>query len=659
MDLKKRKRDSQGVDKSRIARPRIDSRPPFGRPIPAQTNSTTASIRINNRPGQSTKSLTSSSITRPTASSSQRIPLKDRVTGSRSTLYEPTTSRSSVTQIQNKTAKPRAQWDLRGRIGDMQTVLEDNQNKIEESSEYQKRLMTDVVDKRSQAMEAARRVAELEALKQEKQKSFEQEIERMKAQHHRDNKDLENKDKVNKEKVDGLKAQCIEIQDNTIGLQTQLDQTLVESATLKATVAKTSAKYSEKDAEFSVLRMEVKRLDESLASREKALEDVQVNLKDERQKLKSLETKLLDEEKMRRKLHNSIQELKGNIRVFCRVRPPVASEMANHGKVASMRFYGDDNDKMELSEEVSSTLGKVTTKSYPFSFDKVFPPESTQEECFEEISQLVQSALDGYNVCIFAYGQTGSGKTYTMEGPPGAGKGMIPRAVQQIYQVAQQLNESNWHYTMEGQFMEIYNETVHDLLGDCSNYGKIKHDIRHEKSGKTVITDMTSVLLDSPARVNTMLRKASQNRATGATNMNERSSRSHSVFMLRLNGDNPVTGERTTGVLNLIDLAGSERLAMSGSTGNRLKETQAINKSLSCLGDVISALLNNKEGGHIPYRNSKLTYLLQNSLGGNSKTLMFVNISPLSEHFNETLCSLRFATKVNSCRIGTARRLTR
>lgn len=144
-----------------------------------------------------------------------------------------------------------------------------------------------------------------------------------------------------------------------------------------------------------------------------------------------------------------------------------------------------------------------------------------------------------------------------------------------------------------------------------------------------------------------MLKRASQNRATGATNINERSSRSHSVFTLQLTGENKKTGERSSGLLNLIDLAGSERLSMSGSVGDRLKETQAINKSLSSLGDVIQSLVNKKEGSHVPYRNSKLTWLLRNSLGGNCKTLMFVNVSPLVEHFNETLCSLRFATKVN------------
>jgi kinesin family protein C1 len=127
-----------------------------------------------------------------------------------------------------------------------------------------------------------------------------------------------------------------------------------------------------------------------------------------------------------------------------------------------------------------------------------------------------------------------------------------------------------------------------------------------------------------------------------------------SVFMLKISGSNAVTGESVEGLLNLIDLAGSERLSQSGSTGDRLKETQAINKSLSSLGDVIAALANREQ--HIPYRNSKLTYLLQHSLGGNSKTLMFVNVNPSLPSFNETICSLRFATKVNACQIGTARR---
>jgi hypothetical protein len=342
-------------------------------------------------------------------------------------------------------------------------------------------------------------------------------------------------------------------------------------------------------------------------------------LVDEKRRKLELEESLIEQETLRRKDHNRIQELKGNIRVFCRVRPCISDSA--EANLANIRYFGEDNEKMELSEQISSTLGKTSTRSHSFSFDRVFSPESTQHDCFEEISQLVQSALDGYNVCIFAYGQTGSGKTFTMQGPNQPDEesmGMIPRAVQQIYNVAQQLKQFGWNYKMEGQFLEIYNESINDLLGDVSSFGKLKHEIHHfdnKQSGTstTSVTDMTTVNLDSPSKVKLMLKRASQNRATGSTNLNERSSRSHSVFRLKLTGKNLENGETTNGILNLIDLAGSERLSMSGSVGDRLRETQAINKSLSCLGDVIQALVN--DDTHVPYRNSKLTYLLKNSLG--------------------------------------------
>lgn len=229
---------------------------------------------------------------------------------------------------------------------------------------------------------------------------------------------------------------------------------------------------------------------------------------------------------------------------------------------------------------------------------------------------------------------------------------MIPRAVSQIYKAANDLKSKGWEYTMEGSFLEIYCENMRDLL--ASRNTPVKLDIRHdEKKKSTLVEGLTNVKLDSPSRVDQMLEMAEKNRTIAATAANERSSRSHSVFMLALEGKNEGTGERSRGVLNLIDLAGSERLNHSHAVGDRLKETQAINKSLSCLADVIYALGNDQ--AHIPYRNSKLTYLLQYSLGGNSKTLMFVNISPLKEHVGETLCSLRFATKVNSTQIGTAK----
>ena len=185
--------------------------------------------------------------------------------------------------------------------------------------------------------------------------------------------------------------------------------------------------------------------------------------------------------------------------------------------------------------------------------------------------------------------------------------GMIPRAVHQIYATAKELEEKGWSYKMEGSFVEVYNENINDLLGQADDFDKKKHEIRHDpKELKTTITDINTVTLDNPAKVESILRRASQTRSVAATKANERSSRSHSVFILKLIGLNSVTGERSEGTLNLVDLAGSERLSHSQSTGERLKETQNINRSLSCLGDVIAALGNGKENSHIPYRNSKV-----------------------------------------------------
>ncbi|CAN6674269.1 kinesin-like protein Kar3p [Trichomonascus vanleenenianus] len=350
--------------------------------------------------------------------------------------------------------------------------------------------------------------------------------------------------------------------------------------------------------------------------------------------------KLLKEETLRRKLHNQVQELKGNIRVFCRVRPTVPGHDDNSQGSAAFEYPDRDLEGQQIIVGDGS-------KMLPFGFDKVFYPESTNIEVFEEISQLVQSALDGYNVCIFAYGQTGSGKTYTMSH---GRDGMIPRAIEQIFETATLMQDRGWSYECQGQFVEIYNENLNDLLASNDSFEKAKLEIRHDTNlRRTTVTDLTSVQLRSAEQVAAVLKRAANNRSVAATKANERSSRSHSVFILRISGANQITGETREGTLNLIDLAGSERLAHSQASGDRLKETQAINKSLSALGDVIHAMA--KPGSHVPFRNSKLTYLLQYSLTGNSKTLMFVNISPVQSHLSETISSLRFATKVNNTQL--------
>ncbi|KAI8825903.1 P-loop containing nucleoside triphosphate hydrolase protein [Fimicolochytrium jonesii] len=416
------------------------------------------------------------------------------------------------------------------------------------------------------------------------------------------------------------------------------------------------------ESEMRANKLRLEQTEETVRVRDATIARLEKELEEAGIAVLNLEGKVREEETIRRKLHNTVQELKGNIRVFCRVRPPLPAEIEEKKEdvLTHISFEDSDDQVIELKQTSESASGqKMVAKSYPFSFDRVFQPGTKQLAVFDEISQLVQSALDGYNVCIFAYGQTGSGKTFTMEGPTNAAEdsedlGMIPRAVHQIFDTATKLKEKGWTYDMEAQFLEIYNESIRDLLGSAGAEGK--HEIKHHPvTGKTSVTDASTVLVTTPAEVHKVLRKASQNRAVASTNCNERSSRSHSVFTLRLTGTNSLTSETSSGILNLIDLAGSERLSSSGSTGDRLKETQAINKSLSCLGDVIYALANGDK--HVPYRNSKLTYLLQGSLGGNSKTLMFVNVSPLAGSFQETLCSLRFATKVNSCQIGTAKKM--
>ncbi|KAL0682094.1 hypothetical protein Bca4012_048941 [Brassica carinata] len=387
-------------------------------------------------------------------------------------------------------------------------------------------------------------------------------------------------------------------------------------------------------------------------------EDQKQTIIDLKSRVEEAELKLVEGEKLRKKLHNTILELKGNIRVFCRVRPLLPGENnGDEGKTisypASLELLGRGIDLMQNAQKHS------------FTFDKVFLPNTTQEDVFIEISQLVQSALDGYKVCIFAYGQTGSGKTYTMMGKPGNAeeKGLIPRCLEQIFETRQSLRSQGWKYELQVSMLEIYNETIRDLLSTNKEAVRTdngvspqKHAIKHDAHGNTHVAELTILDVKSSREVSFLLDHAARNRSVGKTQMNEQSSRSHFVFTLRISGVNESTEQQVQGVLNLIDLAGSERLSKSGSTGDRLKETQAINKSLSSLGDVIFALA--KKDDHVPFRNSKLTYLLQPCLGGDSKTLMFVNIAPESSSTGESLCSLRFAARVNACEIGTPRRQT-
>ena len=362
-------------------------------------------------------------------------------------------------------------------------------------------------------------------------------------------------------------------------------------------------------------------------------EQLQRQLDERQSRINELEEQALEAESMRRALHNQIQELRGNVRVFCRVRPTeneAAVKCAPDGSSLNLK-------RVEGKEDAA------------FEFDRVFDPSAKQEEIFEEVSQLVQSALDGYKVCLFSYGQTGSGKTHTMLGDGnGDMRGIIPRSVAKIVEASQKNAHKGWSYTMHASYVEIYNEQVRDLLKPGSSHSD-KHSIVH-KNGVTEVSGVQREVIDSVESAAALVRRASAARVVEATNMNAQSSRSHTIFMLYIVGEHASSGSELTGCLNLVDLAGSERVGRSGAEGARLKEACAINKSLSSLGDVFSALA--AKQAHVPYRNSKLTYLLQPCLGGDGKTLMFVNINPENTSTEETMCSLKFASQVNAVQLG-------
>jgi len=405
---------------------------------------------------------------------------------------------------------------------------------------------------------------------------------------------------------------------------------------------------------LQILLDEIQTTQSNLDQQETQIEHLETDLAFHKSRIHYFENKIREDETLRKQLHETIQELKGNIRVICRVRPRIGSET-----MEDVQYSFPDPTGQEMLIEVSGmkdiTGRRIETKhTHPWKFDRVFGPNSTQKEVFEEISHLVQSSLDGYNCCIFAYGQTGSGKTYTMEGAEDLDneetRGMIYRSVQQVFDSSHRLKLQGWNYEMKASFFEIYNDTIRDLLVNCPKTLEPKLD----PNGKVFIPDLKVVKVNGPSRLFELLKRAVPLRVTAETNMNKRSSRSHSIFQLHIEGHNTITKQSIQGLLNFIDLAGSEKLDSSGVKGGQVKETIFINTSLSALKDVFTALALNAK--YVPYRHSKLTYILQNSLSGNSKTMMFVNVSPATENLPESLNSLRFATNVNSCNLGTAKK---
>ncbi|XP_052100281.1 putative protein tag-278 isoform X1 [Mytilus californianus] len=382
------------------------------------------------------------------------------------------------------------------------------------------------------------------------------------------------------------------------------------------------------EAELGALGVAAKEGVEA-ASKVKGLEKENKGLNEEN---KVLTENYNTERVLRKKYYNMVEDMKGKIRVYCRARPLSNTEL------------GRGNRSVLKSQDEYSITVETQRGIKDFQFDQIFMEDSTQEKIFEDTNNLVQSAVDGYNVCIFAYGQTGSGKTFTMIGDKDQKfPGIAPRAFNRIFDLINEL-KSKSDITVTAYMMELYNDRLIDLFAKPGHSSDDKMDIKVDKKGLVWVKGAVIKEAHNAKELFALFQEGSVNRHTASTKMNDESSRSHLIISLVLETTNKMTGQTAKGKLSLVDLAGSERVGKTGASADQLKEAMSINKSLSALGDVISAL--SSEQQFIPYRNNKLTMLMQDSLGGNAKTLMFVNISPADYNQDESVISLTYASRV-------------
>ncbi|XP_052795798.1 kinesin heavy chain-like isoform X1 [Mya arenaria] len=326
------------------------------------------------------------------------------------------------------------------------------------------------------------------------------------------------------------------------------------------------------------------------------------------------------------------------IKVVCRVRPLNSSEEKAGSKFV-LKFPSDETISCGGLGSESRGPAKV------FAFDRVLKPNVSQEYVYTVAAKpIVADVLSGYNGTIFAYGQTSSGKTHTMEGVMGNDdlQGIIPRIVQDIFNFIYGMDE-NLEFHIKVSYFEIYMDKIRDLL----DVTKTNLSVHEDKNKVTFVKGATERFVSSPEEVMETIDEGKSNRHVAVTNMNEHSSRSHSVFLINVKQENTATQKKLSGKLYLVDLAGSEKVSKTGAEGAVLDEAKNINKSLSALGNVISALAEGNKS-HVPYRDSKLTRILQESLGGNARTTMIICCSPASYNDSETKSTLLFGQRAKT-----------
>ncbi|KAM6376168.1 kinesin-1 heavy chain isoform 2-T2 [Alca torda] len=317
-----------------------------------------------------------------------------------------------------------------------------------------------------------------------------------------------------------------------------------------------------------------------------------------------------------------------NIKVMCRFRPLNESEVTRGDKYIA-KFQGEDT---------------VVIASKPYIFDRVFQSNTSQEQVYNDCAKkIVKDVLEGYNGTIFAYGQTSSGKTHTMEGKlhDPDGMGIIPRIVQDIFNYIYSMDE-NLEFHIKVSYFEIYLDKIRDLL----DVSKTNLSVHEDKNRVPYVKGCTERFVCSPEEVMDTIDEGKSNRHVAVTNMNEHSSRSHSIFLINVKQENTQTEQKLSGKLYLVDLAGSEKVSKTGAEGAVLDEAKNINKSLSALGNVISALA--ESSTYVPYRDSKMTRILQDSLGGNCRTTIVICCSPSSYNESETKSTLLFGQRAKT-----------
>ena len=356
------------------------------------------------------------------------------------------------------------------------------------------------------------------------------------------------------------------------------------------------------------------------------------SLLSEQEKVHILSQKLKNEKYLRRKIHNRYMYLRGNLRVMCRVRPFLPSEKIN--KKSQMETIVINNDSISIFQD--------NKQEKSFEYDYIFDTKSTQKDVYEEVTLLIQSMVQGNNICIIAYGQTCTGKTYTIQGPNSKNPGIVPRAARELFLILNNFSKSNFFESIRLSLtiIEIYNEQIYNLLEESTPSLNMYEDA----SGNLIIPDLNPISINSFDEANKLFKLAAKFRHTSSTEYNDRSSRSHCIFsfQLKLTGKD---GRIIRSTLHIIDLAGSERISKSQNKDEKLrKESICINLSLHSLSTVLNSIA--LKANHIPYRDSKLTHFLKDSLNENYNILLLLLVSPNVKDLGETISTLQFGERI-------------